>query len=148
MRGEELCKDCRIIEEEKERAVINYVRDHQGCPISEVVEKTGVPDTFVKNMVSKGHFANVKRSDLYYPCQSCGKPIKNGTYCINCLRSLRNETKKMADQSAIVAGLSNKPISKMTTIEKLDIQAEKEFDANSRGNRRFFESILGRRDSK
>ena len=148
MKGEDLCRDCLIVEEEKERKVMDYVRDHQGCPISEVAEKTGIPDSFVKNMVSKGRFYNVKRTDLYYPCQVCGKPIRNGAYCSACLSELRKETKKMADHSAIITGISNKPISKMTTIEKLDFQAELEFEKTSKGNRRFFEGILGNRDRK
>ena len=149
-RGEKLCRDCLIKEEEKERMVLDYVREHQGCPISEVIEELGVTDKFVKNMIAKGLFTNIERNDLYYPCQSCGKPIRNGTYCSDCLSRLRNETKKMADQMAIKMGLSNKPISKMSTIEKLNVQAEREFEIEqSRSNRRgTYETIVSKRDNR
>ena len=149
-RGEKLCRDCMIKEEEKERMVLDYVREHQGCAISEVIEVLGVTDKFVKNMIAKGLFANVERNDLYYPCQSCGKPIRNGTYCSDCLSRLRTETKKMADQMAIRMGISNKPISKMSTIEKLDAQAAREFEIEkSRSNRRgTYETVVSRRENR
>ena len=149
-RGEKLCRDCMIKEEEKERMVLDYVREHQGCAISEVIEALGVTDKFVKNMIAKGLFANVERNDLYYPCQSCGKPIRNGTYCSDCLSRLRTETKKMADQMAIRMGISNKPISKMSTIEKLDAQAAREFEIEkSRSNRRgTYETVVSRRENR
>ena len=56
----------------------------------------------------------------------------------------------MADQMAIRMGISNKPISKMTTIEKLDAQAEKEFEIEkSRSNRRgTYETIVSKRDNR
>ena len=149
-RGEKLCKDCMIKEEEKELLVLDYVREHQGCSISEVIEAMGVTDKFIKNMIAKGLFANVERNDLYYPCQSCGKPIRNGTYCSDCLSRLRTETKKMADQMAIRMGISNKPISQMSTIEKLDAQAAKELEIEkSRSKRRgTYETIIGKRDNR
>ena len=148
-RGENLCRDCMIKEEEKEREVLDYVREHQGCPISDVMEAMGVTDKFIKGMISKGLFANVERSDLYYPCQSCGKPIRNGTYCSDCLSRLRNETKKMADQMAIKLGISDKPISKMSTIEKLDAQAAREFAIENRAAKRStYETIVSKRDNR
>lgn len=149
-RGEKICRDCSIKEEEKELAVLDYVREHQGCVISEVMEAMGVTDRFIKNMISKGLFANVERTDLYYPCQSCGKPIRNGTYCSDCLSKLRNETKKMADQMSIKLGLSDKPISQMSTIERLNMQAEREFarENNVKSQKSMYERIVGKRDNR
>ena len=148
-RGEKLCRDCIIKEEEKEREVLDYVREHQGCPISDVIEAMGVTDKFIKNMINKGLFANIERSNMYYPCQSCGKPIRNGTYCSDCLSRLRNETKKMADQMAIKMGISNKPISQMSTIEKLNAQAEREFEVENRATKRsMYERIVSKRDNR
>ena len=149
-RGEKLCRDCMIKEEEKESLVLDYVREHQGCQIAEVMEALGVTDKFIKNMIAKGLFANVERHDLYYPCQSCGKPIRNGTYCSDCLSRLRSETKKMADQMAIKMGISDKPISQMSTIEKLNAQAEKELEIEKSRNKRrgTYETVVSRRENR
>ncbi len=149
-RGEKLCRECIIKEEEKEREILDYVRENQGCSISEVMEEFGVTEKFVKNMINKGLFANVDRGDMFYPCQSCGKPIKNGTYCSDCLSKLRTETKKMADQMAIKMGISNKPMSQMSTIERLNAQAEKELEVEKSRNKRrgTYETIINKRENR
>ena len=51
-RGETLCRDCQIKLEEKEREVLDYVREHQGCTIAEVVEAMEVTEKFIKNMIN------------------------------------------------------------------------------------------------
>ena len=150
-RGENLCRDCMIKEEEKEREVLDYVREHQGCSIQEVIEAMGVTDKFIKNMINKGLFANVERTDFFYPCAACGKPIKNGTYCSDCLSRLRSETKRMAEQMAVRIGMQTKPISQLSTIERLNLQAEKEVEIeNSRKSSRrgTYETIVSKRDGR
>ncbi|MBR1728241.1 MAG: hypothetical protein IJ728_01770 [Selenomonadaceae bacterium] len=157
IRNETLCRDCLIKEEEKEREVLDYVREHQGCSIAEVIEAMGVTDKFIRNMISKGLFANIERDDFYYPCQACGKPIKNGTYCSDCLSRLRNETKRMADQMAVrISAASNqgkgtktKKISELSTIEKLNLQVEKELEVEqSRTKRSMYERIVNERTGR
>ena len=156
IRGENLCRDCTIKQEEKEREVLDYVRDNQGCAISEVVEAMGVTEKFIKNMINKGLFANIQRTDFFYPCAACGKPIKNGTYCSDCLSRLRNETKKMADQMAVRMGIKEKPgepakkMSELSTIERLELQAKKELEIeNSKKARRsMYEAIVSKRDGR
>ena len=149
-RGETLCRDCMMKEEEKERAVLDYVREHQGCPMAEVIEAMGVTDKFIKNMINKGLFANIDRNDFFYPCASCGKPIRNGTYCRDCLTRLRSETKRMADQMAVRIGLQTKPMSQLSTIERLDLQAQKEFDIESsrKSKKSLYETIVSKRDNR
>ena len=158
MRTETLCRECKIIEEEKEREVLDYVRDHQGASIPEVTEAMGVTEKFIKNMINKGMFANIQRQNMTYPCAACGKPIKHDTYCTDCLAKLRNETKKMADQLAVKVAASqginttSKSLSKMTTIEKLDVQAANELEAQNRRSRTFsksmYENIVSKRDNR
>ena len=155
-RGETLCRDCTIKQEEKEREVLDFVREHQGCSIAEVVEAMGVTDKFVKNMINKGMFANVERTDFFYPCAACGKPIKNGTYCSDCLSRLRSETKKMADQMAVRMGIQQKPgepkkkLSELSTIERLDLQAQRELEIENqkKSRRSMYEAIVSKRDNR
>lgn len=149
-RNETLCRDCTAKQEEKELEVLDYVREHQGCSISEVMEAMGVTDKFIKNMINKGMFANFERTDFFYPCAACGKPIKNGTYCSDCLSRLRQETKRMADQMAVKIGVQSKPMSQLSTIEKLNLQAEKEVEIeNTKKSRRStYETIVSKRDGR
>ena len=129
VRGEKVCRDCRIKEEEKEREVIQYVRDHQGVSMKEAAEATGVSEKFIKQMINQGLFANLNiNNNFFYPCVKCGRPISRGTYCTDCLKDLRNETKKVAEQLNIRV----KETAKMSTIERLDALAEKEFENENR----------------
>lgn len=149
-RGETLCRDCLAKQEEKELEVLDYVREHQGCPIAEVIEAMGVTDKFIKNMINKGMFANLERTDFFYPCAACGKPIKNGTYCSDCLSRLRQETKRVASQMAVKIGGQSKPMSQLSTIERLNLQAERELEIeNSRKSQKsMYERIVSKRDNR
>ena len=157
--GEKLCRECTIQEEEKQREIMDYIHDHQGCSITEVIENLNVSKKLIKNMINKGFFGNLKRSRASYTCQSCGKTISVGnTYCRECLKRLRSETKRMAEQREIRMNLSNNMNNKVekpiTTIEKIDAQIEKELEiiheqrkkaATAASKRSLYEAIIGHR---
>ena len=133
---EKICRDCMIKNEEKEREVLQYVRDNPGVTMKEAADATGVSDKFVKNMANQGLFANLTMSNdnFFYPCVKCGRPINRGTYCTDCLKDLRQETKKVAEQMHIRIKEDNK----MSTIERLDALAEREFERENRVIKRHF----------
>ena len=85
-----LCSDCYAKEEEKRNIVRQYVIDHQGASFDKVIEETGVSDKFLRNMMSNGFFAANKKRE----CKRCGKVIKKGLYCPNCLTVLRDAAKR------------------------------------------------------
>ena len=125
MRGETLCRDCRMKEEELERQVMSYVRDNPGVSIKEAVKATGVPEKIVQRMAREGMFVNNGlASNFLYPCTSCGRPISTGTYCTDCLKRLRNETRKAAEAMQIRV----REDKKMSTIDRLNADAQREFD--------------------
>ena len=135
MRGEKICRDCRIKEEEKERQVIQYVRDNPGITIKEVCDALGVSEKFIKQMASQGLFASFKLDEnFFYPCVSCGRPINRGTYCADCIKTLRAETKRAAEQM----NLRIRETKNMSTIERLDALAEKEFQRENKVIKRHF----------
>lgn len=135
MRNEKICRDCRIKQEEKEREVLQYVRDHPGISMKDAAVATGVSDKFMKQMVSQGLFSNFTVNESFlYPCVKCGKPISKGTYCTDCLKTLRQETKKVAEQMHIRV----KDSEKMGTIERLNKLAEREFEKENKVIKRHF----------
>ena len=160
--GEKLCRECTIQEEEKQREIMDYIHDHQGCSITEVMTNLNVSKKLVNNMINKGFFGNLKRSRASYTCQSCGKPINIGnTYCRECLRQLRNQTKKIAEQREIRMSISNninnrveKPIS---TIDKINAQVERELEiireqrkksSTASSKRSLYEAIMNQRGNR
>ena len=141
IRGEKLCRDCRLKEEEVERQVLSYVRDNPGCSIKEAMEATGVPEKIIKRMAREGMFVNVQTSENFvYPCMGCGKPIRNGTYCADCLNRLRNETKKASEAMHIRVREERK----MSTIDRLNAAAQNEFERENRIISRSMQRLINR----
>ena len=135
IRSEKLCRDCMIKEEEKEREVLQYVRDNPGVMIKQVCDALGISEKFVKRMASQGLFASFKLDQkFFYPCVKCGRPINTGTYCTDCLKNLRQETKRAAETLKIRLTETKK----MSTIERLDALAEREFERENKVIKRHF----------
>lgn len=137
--GERVCKDCIQQEKDFEEQVVKYIRNNPGSSVKEVMEATGASEKMMKRMMQDGIFSNsaIKHEEgSTYPCMSCGRPITNGTYCMDCLSRLRDQTRKAAEAMQIRI----KEDKKMSTIERLDKMAEKEFERESRmsGIRRNF----------
>lgn len=141
IRGEKLCRDCRMKEEEIERQVIHYVRDNPGASIKETMEATGVPEKVIKRMAREGMFVNVATSENFvYPCMGCGKPIRNGTYCADCLKRLRTETRKASEAMHIRV----REEKRMSTIERLNASAQNEFERENKIISRSMQRIINR----
>ena len=149
--GEKVCPNCMLEQEEKEREIVEYVREHQGCSMADVMKDLSIGYKLAWHTLTEGSFSNIKSSmNVSYSCQSCGKPIRSGTYCSECLKLLRFETKKIAEQRELRMNLnSNKPepMSTMSTIEKLDAQIEREIEIilknrNKKPKRSMYEAIL------
>lgn len=139
--GEKICSSCAQKAKEFEEKVVKYIRDNPGSTMKDVMEATGATDKMLKRMMQEGIFSNAAAAgqngeQVTYPCMSCGRPITSGTYCMDCLSRLRDQTKRAAESMKIRI----KEDKKMSTIERLDALAEKEFERESRmsGVRRNF----------
>ena len=95
--GETICPECRVMEQTMEEQVKDYVRDHPGITIRQLIDETGVPDKIIWRMVRQGEFENASGLEVQYPCGRCGKMIKSGAYCEECAVKLKQEAKKFAD---------------------------------------------------
>ena len=61
-----ICMDCRAKEEEWEKAIVEFVRDHPKSQIGEIVEATVVQEPVIRRMIREGRFVS-SGADLYYP---------------------------------------------------------------------------------
>ena len=95
--GENVCPECRAYEMTLEEDVKEYVRDHPGITIRELIEGTGAPDRLIWRMIRQGQFENASGMEIQYPCGRCGKMITKGAYCDECAVKLKMEAKKFAD---------------------------------------------------
>ena len=93
-----------------------------------------------QRMIREGLFVNIERGDFYYPCTACGRPIRTGTYCSDCLKRLRNETKKASEAMHIRVREERK----MSTIERLNAAAQNEFERENRFVSRSMQRLINR----
>ena len=71
-----ICMDCREKEEQWEKEVVTYVRDHPKSQISEIVEATGVQEPIIRRMIREGRFVSTG-AELFYPCEKCQKELRD-----------------------------------------------------------------------
>lgn len=93
--GHGCCPDCYEKVLEKEREVVNYVRDHRGAKIPEICEATGAPTGMIKKLIREGRFEQIGVK-MTYPCEKCGAPIISGKICKTCEEAARSELQKQA----------------------------------------------------
>lgn len=93
--GHGCCPTCYEKVLEKEREVVNYVRDHKGAKIPEICEATGAPSGMIKKLIREGRFEQIGVK-MTYPCEKCGAPIISGKICKTCEESARAELQKQA----------------------------------------------------
>lgn len=92
--GQGVCPDCFAKEEEMEKVVYDYVRDHDKCGIKQIVDDTGVKERVILRMLKAGRFVS-SGLEVTYPCRSCGAPITEGTMCPKCKNDLLNQAKQL-----------------------------------------------------
>lgn len=95
--GENICPECREQESKMEEIVREYVRDHPGITIREIIDGTGASEKLIWRMIRQGQFENSGGLEIQYPCGKCGVLISSGAYCDACAVKLKLEAKKYAD---------------------------------------------------
>ncbi|WP_335871558.1 TIGR03826 family flagellar region protein [Bacillus sp. 2205SS5-2] len=82
----EVCDACFRTEEKKFEEVSKFlrVRENRSALPEMIIEKTGVDEALLHKWVRKGRL-NVRHfPNLGYPCERCGKLIKEGKLCGDC----------------------------------------------------------------
>lgn len=145
---ERYCADCRRKQEEQEREISSYVRDHPGVSIETAAEAVDAPKRLIRRMAFQGKFSSQGKT-FTHACLNCGRTITQGTYCADCLEKLRNESKKIGALMDLRSRMGERD--RRTTIEKLDAKAQQEFEIEiskpkSRFSRGLRERIVGDKD--
>lgn len=100
--GTKICLDCQAKEREKEREVVNYVRDHPKSLIPAIMEATNCTEHLIKRLIREGRFEQVGVK-LTYPCEKCGKPIVTGKLCATCMASVQKDLQAQTAKFASAA---------------------------------------------
>jgi flagellar operon protein (TIGR03826 family) len=91
--GQELCRECFLEEEEAFQKVNNFLRDRKNrmATMMDIIENTGVSQDLIIKFIRKGRIQVIHFPNLAYPCSRCGKLIRKGNLCEDCINELRND---------------------------------------------------------
>lgn len=98
----DICPNCvKDIEDEYEKCVA-YLKENRHITIQQLSEATEVSVRQITRFIREGRISVNAFPNMYYGCESCGSPIREGNLCPNCIKKLSNEIKA---QQAIEARL-------------------------------------------
>ncbi|HHY21710.1 MAG TPA: hypothetical protein GX525_07475 [Bacilli bacterium] len=91
-----VCESCFREYEKMFQTVYTFIRkkENREATIQEVVEHTGVEEEYIQQFIREGRIKTSQFPNLYYPCESCGSPIREGRICDKCKQNIYDGLKK------------------------------------------------------
>ena len=94
-----LCVDCDREDQEQFNKVKEYLKEHSTATVIEITKATGVERKQIFEWVKSGQLDIASVVDLGLSCESCGKPIKSGRFCIECAARIESDARKSLSES-------------------------------------------------
>jgi len=92
-----ICGNClKEIEEEYQRCH-RFLRENRGCTLQELSEETGVSTRQIAKFIHEGRISLSDSPNLAYPCESCGKMIREHALCTDCRNNLARQVKNATE---------------------------------------------------
>lgn len=88
-----ICQDCHKEIEEMFQKVYTYIRQRENrmATMSQVVEATGVSVEDITRFIKEGRLHLRHLPNMEYPCESCGRGIREGRLCRECQKEIEQE---------------------------------------------------------
>ncbi|NJD03309.1 MAG: MerR family transcriptional regulator [Ruminiclostridium sp.] len=97
--GGPICPSCKQADEEDFKRVRDYLYDHPGSSLNQVSLELDISVEKIKRFLKDGRLEITdEEGNMFLECESCGKSIKSGRYCVNCERDLASNLKSTASQ--------------------------------------------------
>lgn len=89
----DVCDECYRKEEADYDRVYRFLRkrENRAATIETIAQTTGVEENLLYKWVRKGRLHAAQFPNLGYPCDRCGKLIKEGKLCESCRAGLKEE---------------------------------------------------------
>lgn len=91
--GSKYCPACVIELDQIFIKIREYIYENSGSTIAEVSENTGVETDIIMEFLREGKL-ELKEATMLLECKSCGRAIKTGVMCKECLSHFETEMKK------------------------------------------------------
>jgi flagellar operon protein (TIGR03826 family) len=88
-----ICQKCWKEEEAAYETVYQYIRkrENRTATMEQVVEATGIEEGLLLKFIKEGRLKLNQFPNLGYPCEKCGKSIRQGRLCDACTEDLRKQ---------------------------------------------------------
>lgn len=99
----EICPACMQVIEQQYEECSKYLRENRKANLQELHEATEVPYKQIIKFIKEGRISLYDMPNLSYPCEVCGKMIKEQSMCDSCRKRLvqdishMKETKQQGD---------------------------------------------------
>lgn len=93
----EVCETCYKEEEAKYQTVYKYIRQRENrtATMDQVVEDTGVEEYLIIKFIRKGRIQLVHFPNLGYPCDRCGRIIREDKLCQSCKKDIHGQLSQL-----------------------------------------------------
>ncbi|WP_404445502.1 hypothetical protein LG307_19480 [Sutcliffiella horikoshii] len=93
----EVCETCYKEEEAKYQSVYKYIRQRENrtASMDQVVERTGVEEYLIIKFIRKGRIQLVHFPNLGYPCDRCGRIIREDKLCASCKKDIHGQLSQL-----------------------------------------------------
>ncbi|WP_199426521.1 TIGR03826 family flagellar region protein [Thermaerobacillus caldiproteolyticus] len=93
----DICESCYKEEEKQFEKVYQFLRKRENrmATMTQVVNGTGVKESLLIKFIRNGRLKLAQFPNLGYPCDRCGKIIREGKLCANCLKDLNQQIEKL-----------------------------------------------------
>ncbi|MDU4959236.1 MAG: flagellar protein [Sporomusaceae bacterium] len=86
-----ICLECQAAEEPLVDKVREFLRGSKKATIDEIHAATGVKHKVILRMIRSGRVQTDDGVEIFFNCESCGTPIREGRLCDACSRKLSGE---------------------------------------------------------
>ena len=88
--GAQLCPACVLELDEKFNLVRNYIYENPAATLDGICESTGVEAMLIHRWLREGRLILSYESEAMLTCENCGKPLRTGRYCEDCMITVRS----------------------------------------------------------
>lgn len=91
-----VCESCFKEYEKMFQTVYQFIRkkENREATMEEVVEHTGVEEKIILQFIRDGRLKLTNFPNMSYPCESCGRSIREGRICDKCKQNIHDGLKK------------------------------------------------------
>jgi flagellar operon protein (TIGR03826 family) len=102
----DVCEQCYKEEEKLFEKVYAFLRkrENRTATMVQVVEATEVSESLIIKWIKAGRLKLVHFPNLGYPCEKCGKMIREGRICLECNKGLQKQLQQLEQEQQRLRG--------------------------------------------